>query len=159
MSDDLPPDRLATRRLIELVGVLHRRGYEGVRLRPSLAPSGCYWRASLHSGRHPALTTRGFSSGAGWGLLFGWPDAEHLGLEQLADRFLVEFTALAEDARHSDPDYAAWYAAMLSATAPHGYVYFAADFDLPTSGVGVGGCDPQVEVPAPPKARSHEGDR
>ena len=76
MSDDLPPDRLATRRLIELVGLLHRRGYEGVRLRPSLAPSGCYWRASLHSGRHPALTTRGYSTGAGWGLLFGWPDAD-----------------------------------------------------------------------------------
>lgn len=152
MADESAPERLAPRRLMELVAVLHARGYEGLRLAPTLAPSGCHWRAAMFAARRPGLRTRSRSSGAGWRLLFDWADAGGMTLDELADRFVREFPEIAEAARHSDTAYATWYAEMLALTAPNGVIYLAADFDLPPSGVGVGGCAPGVVVRAPPRS-------
>jgi hypothetical protein len=140
---------LAPRRFLELIGELHRRGYEGLRLEAGLAPSGCYWRGAV-SVKDGSLRVGAFSSGAGWQLLFNWPDARRLSVQRLAERFLAEFPEIAAHAFHRDPAYAAWYARMLRLTAPRGVVYFSADFDLPASGVGVAGCPANVEIDAPP---------
>lgn len=145
-----PPAVRAVRKFLELVGELHRRGYERFRLYAGLAPSGAYLRAAVlvHG---TELRTATYSSGGEYEMLFDWRDAGRLDVSALADRFLAEYPALAEAARAPDPAYVRWYAAMLEKTAPRGFVYFSADFDLPASGVGVGGVeDLSIEVERPP---------
>jgi hypothetical protein len=138
----------AARRMMELVGVLHDRGYGGLRLRSGLAPSGCHWRGSVHAAKDPQISTGSFSTGAGPKVLFDWEGVEDLGLPALADRFLAQFSALAAAARHPDPAYLAWYRDMLARTAPAGLIYLYSDFT--ESGVGVLGCRCPEGIPAPP---------
>jgi hypothetical protein len=146
------PAQRAARRMMEMIGALHARGFEGLRLHAGLAPSGCYWRGGVYPVRDPDASTGTFSTGAGTRVLFDWDDSDALDVSQLADRFLAAFPMLAALARHSDPAYAAWYREMLALTAPDGVIYFSADFPLPPSGVGVSG-SPEVggvSVPRPP---------
>ena len=100
------PGELAPRRFLELIGELHRRGYERLRLDAGLAPSGCFWRGAVRV-KDSSLGVGAFSSSAGWQLLFNWPDARRLSIRELADRFVREFPEVAAQGRHPDPDYAA----------------------------------------------------
>jgi hypothetical protein len=146
------PGHRAARRMMEMIGVLHERGFEGLRLNAGLAPSGCYWRGGVYAVRDSRVSTGSFSTGADAKVLFDWDDAEMLDVPELADRFVTAFPVLAALARHADPAYAAWYREMLALTAPFGVIYFSADFPLPPSGVGVSGppAIDGVNVPRPP---------
>jgi hypothetical protein len=141
----------AARRMMELLGYLHKCGYGGLRLYSSLSPSGCCWRGRISAGKQPDLTTGAFSTGAGPEVLFGWKDVEELRLSTLAERFATEFPELLNAARYPDRAYTDWYCDMLVKTSPGGLIYFSADFPLPESGVGVINCDCPGGITAPPE--------
>ena len=86
----------AVRRL-EMVEALHRRGLQRLRITPAIAPSGLFWRLSVHA--------TGCDDVDRW--TTGNPD-EGLDCEALADRFVRDHPALAEAGRGTDPAYAAW---------------------------------------------------
>ena len=73
----------AVRRL-EMVEALHRRGLQLLRITPSIAPSGLYWRLSVWA--------RGCGEVDRW--TSGNPD-DGLAGEALADRFVDDHPALA----------------------------------------------------------------
>lgn len=121
------------RRLLLAVEVLHRLGYERLRIAPGLAPSGSAWRCAVvpkaetcvENGaltrteyQAPASYTTG--QGAGY---FGWEDAAEDGPEELAQKILDRFPSVVAAARGEDPAYVAWYREMLVATAPYGLPY------------------------------------
>ena len=50
----------------------------------------------------------------------------------LAKRFILVFPNFAQQGKHPDPAYGAWYSNMLEATAPHGVIYAFADMESPS---------------------------
>jgi hypothetical protein len=109
--------------VLEMVAVLHRRGYEQLRIVPGMAPSGMYWRCAVtHTGNitpeHGALSiefweeSAHYTSGSANGY-FDWEDAKDDGPEQLADRFLERQPEICEKGLAADPEYVAWYMVML----------------------------------------------
>ena len=74
------------RRVLLMVGELHRMGYERLRIVPGMAPSGMYWRCGVtHVGNVSADDgamavdfgdeLAKYSTGS-WDHFFGWEDAE-----------------------------------------------------------------------------------
>ena len=111
------------RRVMQMVGELHRMGYERLRIVPGMAPSGMYWRCGVtHVGnilksdgamavdfdRDMADYTTGSVD-----LFFGWGDAKDDTPVQLAEKFLERKPEIAELGIGEDPEYAAWYREML----------------------------------------------
>jgi hypothetical protein len=101
-----------------MVEELHRRGLQRLRITPSIAPSGLYWRLSVHAPGCDDLDR--------W--TSGNPD-DGLGCEQLADRFLAEHPVLAEAGRGDDPAYAAWVGRAVELARQGWLPYFYADWD------------------------------
>ncbi len=126
-------------KVLEMVAVLHRRGYERLRIEPGMAPSGMYWRCGVtHAGNmDPAngalcVTSGGpemalYTSGME-GRIFDWDDAPSLDTEQLADRFLLEFPEICKLGQGEDPEYVAWYELMLSFVRTGGLPYAYDDY-------------------------------
>ena len=129
----------AVRRL-EMVEELHRRGFQRLRITPSIAPSGLYWRLSVHA-RGCDDTDRWTSGNPG----------EGLDPAQLADRFLTEHPPLAEAGRGHDPAYAAWVSRVVELARQDRLAYFFADWEtsdiegVPLSGPAEG--RPVLEEP------------
>jgi hypothetical protein len=114
-------------RVLAMVGELHRRGYQKIRVMPFMAPSGCYWRCwigpeTLFYRNHgaflcdteyseevqsTALSAR-YTSGEE-NHYFGWQDAENDDARSLADKFLARFTKLASHGEGWSYAYAGWY--------------------------------------------------
>lgn len=146
----------ACRRLLEMVQVLHRRGYELLRINPGMAPSGCSWRCEIL----PApMTVRDYadifyveparySSGQGK-KYFGWTDALFDSPEILATKFVERFAVLAREGFGKDPEYAGWYSRMLEETAPDGFIYAYADYDISEDCLPVQN-KPRMTIPLPP---------
>jgi 8-oxo-dGTP diphosphatase len=121
------------RRLLQMVAVLHQRGFESLRIMPGMSASGCHWRtalapASLFEPRNGAMLPSDayhrfprYTTGEGMGA-FGWMDAAALTLDDLADRFESEHAAMLQECRPPDPEYVQWYQEMLDATQPLGLV-------------------------------------
>ena len=107
----------AVRRL-EMVEALHRRGHQRLRITPSIAPSGLYWRLSV--------SVRGCDDVDRW--TTGNPD-DGLDGVALADRFVAEHPALVEAGRGADPEYAAWVTRVASLARDGWLAYFHADWD------------------------------
>ncbi len=105
-------------RRLEMVEALHRRGLERLRIIPSIAPSGLYWRLSVQ-----AMSCDDVDR---W--TSGNPD-EGLDGEQLADRFVAEHPALAEAGRGHDPAYAAWLSRVVELARQDRLPYFFADWE------------------------------
>lgn len=112
-------------KVLEMVSVLHQRGYERLRIEPGMAPSGMYWRCGItHAGNmdpeNGALSLSGFNdenvpyTSAMRNRFFDWDDAPGLDAAQLAARFIEEHPGLCVLCRGKDPDYVAWYGLMLS---------------------------------------------
>ena len=115
-------------RVLRMVHELHKRGYQRLRISPSLAPVGCWRCLVTHAGnilrsngamhldddrdtaRHTAAQDHGY---------FGWGDARHDTVRQLADRFVDRFPAIARLGHGRDWPYAGWYVEMLG-HAEHG---------------------------------------
>jgi hypothetical protein len=148
MKTKLAPEELTAaknaRRLFLMLAELHKLGYEGLRATPYLSASGCNWRCCIV----PACMTRRtygarlaenviyealprYSSADGEDY-FGWANMKPKTPLILAKRFLVEFPKIAEQGKHPDPAYVAWYSNMIEATAPHGVIYAFADMESPT---------------------------
>lgn len=108
--------------ILEMVHVLHRRGYQRLRIVPGMAPSGCCWRVSVTPSDnirddHGALL-RDFDQGAHHttGSIdrpFGWDDAQPQDPHALADRFLTRHPDLARRGQGADWAYAGWYLEVL----------------------------------------------
>lgn len=93
--------------VLEAVGVLHRRGFQQVRVLPGMAPSGA-WRLRLWTeGGHPLA----YSTASGRVVGSIWVDPEP-DSDELADLLLA---SLALEEPTADAGYAAWYAGLLAA--------------------------------------------
>jgi hypothetical protein len=151
---------LVYRRILLMVRALHLRGYERLRAVPGLSPSGCRWRCGIT----PASNVCRSHGALEWdfdgpiaqytsrqdGNCFGWTDAEAYTPEALAGKFIERFPEIAEEGYGPDPDYAAWYAAMLDATTPGGLIYAYADWELPSDRLLAIGVPDHVVIPLPP---------
>jgi hypothetical protein len=71
-----------------MVEELHRRGRQRLRITPSIAPSGLYWRLCVHA--------EGCDDADRW--TSGTPD-DGLDAAELADRFVAEHALLSEAGR------------------------------------------------------------
>ena len=109
-----------------MVGELHKRGYQRLRVVPAMSGSGMHWRCHITPVSN-VLRTHGAHL-AKWdyegGLIatyttgavnefFEWPDRKTATARELADTFLERFPLLCEAGRGSDWDYAGWFVEML----------------------------------------------
>jgi hypothetical protein len=121
-------------RVLAIVGELHKRGYQRIRVMPFMAPSGCYWRCWIgpvkffyrnhgailneETGASPdgevqaRATIARYSSGQG-NQYFEWKDAQMDNVRSLADKFLKRFRVVAESGQGWDYPYAGWYQRLL----------------------------------------------
>lgn len=153
----------ASRHLLRLVAELHVRGYQRLRIAPGLSPSGGHWRCAIapatqmlagHGARlAPKADPAVHHSSANGRAYFGWDDAAHLGVFELARCFLARFPELAAAGYGADWAYAGWYQHMLHLTHPLALPIAYADWydgpptdHLPT----IGGPPNGVRVPMPP---------
>jgi hypothetical protein len=127
-------------RRLEMVEELHRRGHQRLRITPSMAPSGLYWRLTVH--REGCDDIDRWTSGN--------PD-DGLTAEQLADRFVAEHPVLAEVGRGNDQPYAAWVSRVVELARQGRLAYFFADWETgDIEGVPLTGADedrPVLEEP------------
>jgi hypothetical protein len=122
-------------RVLAMVGELHKRGYQNLRVMPFLSPSGGYWRCYIGpvilfyrnhgailfetkmaaqcdgDAQATAMVAR-YSTGDG-NRYFGWSDAEQTTARLLADKFLERFRTLAVCGQGEDFAYAGWHQRML----------------------------------------------
>lgn len=110
-------------RALRLVHELHKRGYQLLRIAPGMSSSGSHWRCSI-SPRSNILKSHGamlqdfdrwtahYSSGQD-NEYFGWRDAKHDQVPQLAQHFLERFPDIVKAAQGDDWSYAGWYVKML----------------------------------------------
>jgi hypothetical protein len=115
---------------LTMVGELHRRGYQRLRVMPFMSPSGNHWRCwigpetlfyrnhgaylrdSDFSETHSASLSARYSS-SDEGHYFGWQDAETDDPRSLADKFLARFVRLAGQGEGWSYTYAGWYQRLL----------------------------------------------
>lgn len=117
-------------RVLAMVGELHRRGYQKLRVMPFMSPSGNHWRClvgpdTLFYRNHGAyLRETNFDEIQSTSLIaryttgeenhyFGWHDAENDDARSLADKFLARFTELASQGKGWNYVYAGWYQRLL----------------------------------------------
>ncbi len=129
-------------RLLLMVHELHKRGYQRLRIAPSMAPSGLYWRCHIVASRdttsiHGALIDQYghsleavYSSGQD-NEYFGWKDAKTDTARQLADKFIERFPELAQAARGKDYEYAGWFVEMLGIIESDGLPFAYAEYCPP----------------------------
>ena len=152
------------RRILLMVRELHRRGYERLRVAPSLFASGRWtccvtpvtniswfngvWECDFKVGAH-------YSSGQG-AHCFDWTDAADDTPEQLATKFIERFPDLSEQGRGRDEAYADWYSEMLTATEPAGLVFAEDRWVLPDDELHTIGVPEGVKIPLPPPGEGGE---
>ncbi|MGY3413464.1 hypothetical protein ACVWZV_009631 [Bradyrhizobium sp. GM5.1] len=127
------PDPVIRRavRVLSMVGELHRRGYQKLRVMPFMSPGGTAWRCwigpdTLSYRDHGAYLraavgcweeaqsstlTACYATGADH--YFGWEDAGQDDARTLADKFLTRFTTLAGRGEGWSYTYAGWYQRLL----------------------------------------------
>jgi hypothetical protein len=139
-------------RVLAMVGELHKRGHQKLRVMPFMSPSGAYWRcwigpAILFYRNHGALLLKKaadadseaqagaiiarYSSGED-NHYFGWDDAVQAEARALADWFLERFRGLAQLGRGWDYAYADWYQRLLG-VAEAGWFPFVLSDDTSVS--------------------------
>jgi hypothetical protein len=127
---DEPHIRRAVR-VLSMVGELHKRGYQRLRVMPYMAPSGLAWRctiaaADLFYRNNGAVFSEGavesddqantevarYTSGQD-NHYFGWADAEQDNARSFADKFVRRFHKLSGQGKGFDYSYAGWYLRLL----------------------------------------------
>lgn len=127
--------------ILQMIGELHERGYESIRLCPTLSNSGMHWIAWLASAEqvlphhgailHPTAMIQAMRSSPTEALaacytsahefrFFGWNDAAEDSPAQLAARFVDRFPTISAEGKRPDPNYVAWYKNMILQTEPEG---------------------------------------
>ena len=110
-------------RVLRLVHELHKRGYQLLRIAPGMSPSGCHWRCSI-TPRANILSIHGARlkdfdrpvahyTSAQDNEYFGWTDAKHDTVLQLAERFAERYPEILEASYGDDWSYVGWYVRML----------------------------------------------
>lgn len=153
-------DYRAYRKVLRMVTELHVRGFQRLRIAPSMAPSGCYWRCSItpvtnisnrHGGRMLSWDTlAAHYSSADKRKYFGWADAAHVTPSRLANLFIERFPRIAEAGRGSDWVYAGRYLEMLGLTYPHSFPIAYADWNSPLDYLASVGQRSDIRIPLPP---------
>ncbi len=122
-------------RVLAMVGELHRRGYQRLRVMPFMSPSGTSWRCWIGPDKlfyrdHGAVLCQTAAALGDNGEMqstsmiarytsgndnhyFGWDDAEHDNARSLADKFLERFRMLARSGEGWNYAYAGWYQRLL----------------------------------------------
>lgn len=117
-------------RVLAMVGELHRRGYQKLRVMPFMSPSGNAWRCwigpdTLFNRNHGVyLRDTGYSEEeqttslsarytTGADHYFDWQDADHDDARTLADKLLTRFARLASQGEGWSYAYAGWYQRLL----------------------------------------------
>lgn len=128
-------------RVLRMVGVLHGKGYHGLRVFPYKHPLA--YRIELFPSRFVKLNGVSFDSelfeekldregliarhsGANESKFFGWDDATHDTAHQLAIKFVKRYPSLALASYHLDYAYAGWFATLL-AHCEYGYLPYLFD--------------------------------
>lgn len=153
------------RRILLMVGDLHGRGYERLRISPSMSPSGMAWRCSITPASNISASNGAtlvdwdclaahYTSGVGADY-FGWDDAADLTPVEMATLFIARFPEIVASAKGEDPAYAHWYQEMLRMTDPDLLPIAYADWDAPEDGLetvcyGDDGRRRDIVVPSPP---------
>jgi hypothetical protein len=139
----------AARNVLEMVGTLHRLGYEALRIHAGLSASGIHWRVEIGTPTFPEKARYSTAQGTQY---FGWNDATTDTPQTLAEKFLIRFPAIAAASHKKARKYREWYAAMLLETAPLGvlrqYCDWEEDYNL---GIPVMMFEAEtIRVPLPP---------
>jgi hypothetical protein len=153
-------------RVLRMVGVLHERGYQQLRVVPGYSPSGMHWRCSVFpasavTAHHGAMCAPGdFDLGAHYSsaqdnAYFDWPDATTSTASDLADLFIERFPDITRAGCGADWAYAGWYQLVLGFAKRD---YFPVAYDdgpveksprhLPV--YGPNGAVPDEKLPLPP---------
>lgn len=130
-----------SRRVLLMVLELHRKGYERLRIAPSVRSSDRCWRCFVsHAGNiqrnHGAKVIDRHQETALYlsnqeNQFFDWHDALFDSPRELADKFQERFPELAEKGNGKDETYARWYAEMMGKSDPLGIPYANAYWDYP----------------------------
>ena len=127
-----PPTYNRDFRLLEIVGELHRMGYEQLRVSAGVGPTGA-WRCWIGPARnfigqdHAGLPTQ-LLSGYGYSR-DAWIDQHDLTLRELAQTFIDKNPITVEESRGPDPDYVAWYVEMLKLASPSSVPFMFDDWE------------------------------
>ena len=128
-----------SRRILEMVGLLHARGFESLYIDPVMAPSGAYWRyeiGAMVNGCWPAWKCAQEaeapkpvigSIGGGYDQQIPWGKPTD-SVETLTEGFTDSCSELLAQASVPNKDYAAWYREMLEQTSPEGVMIFMSDY-------------------------------
>ncbi len=150
----------AGRKVLRVVGELHLRGYQRLRISPGVSSSGGYWRCSVTPASNISSENGAqmlewrecdahYSSADGR-RYFGWIDMARATPSALADRFLREFQEIAREGHGRDWLYAGWYVELLHITYPDVLPEAYGDHVDSTLRIPCGGLRNGVFVPAPP---------
>ena len=131
--NDMKNSHAGCYRTLQMIGVLHSRGYQRLRI----FPYGCgmWWRCEVAPGdlfdpengaclqSHPAHDREGLIARFGSGDCdhpFEWKNSiAKLSAAKMADLFIQRFPAIARATLGSDWAYAGWYQEMLMRTSPN----------------------------------------
>ena len=142
-----------------MVGELHLRGYQRLRIAPGMSASGCYWRCSVTPASN-VLASHGarlrdwekaahYTSGME-AKYFDWADAAHCTPSRLAELFLVRFPDIAAAGHGSDWLYAGWYVEMLHRTYPDLFPIAYADWTVSENRLDTTGGREGIQLLLPP---------
>lgn len=138
----------ASRKLILAVAELHRRGFEKLRLKAGLSPSGGHWRYELMPKEGHPRGPRGSLTNQ---LEMSWEDDPGSSPEDLADIIISRFPDLIEASKGEDNEYAAWLSAIVEESAPEGlFIEFWDSYDGPRQDVRLINCESKRKFPQPP---------
>jgi hypothetical protein len=146
------------RRILVMVHELHRRGYERLRVAPSLFPSG-RWTCGVTPVTNISVLNGAWECEPGLAVYytnrqgaqcFDWTDAAEDTPEQLAAKFIDRLPELSEQGRGRDEAYAQWYSEMLKASEPDGLIFAQDRWVMPDDEIIPLGVSGDVVIPPPP---------
>lgn len=114
----LPESQRDVQRVFLMLAVLHRYGYERLRVLPGMSPSGMHYRCSITPARnvyadHGAIginaTLTASHTSANGRRYFEWNDAEDASPHALAGLFIERYGRIAKLGWGADAAYTAWF--------------------------------------------------
>ena len=123
------------RKVLWMVVELQNRGYELLRIFPTLADSGGWWRCTFPPAKcvsnndGTAMPEVPDSMWAGYSTIMGrnffrWQNVAECSPAELSDRYLLEFPTLCRAGKGLDPEYTKWLREVLVITEPGFLPYF-----------------------------------
>jgi hypothetical protein len=114
-------------KLLLMVKELHKRGYENLRVVPSLSPTGLAWRCEfvIRTGEHFIASNWISELEEGRELIKHTP-------EELADMFSRENYIFTDKCRGENKEYSEWYSNMVNSLENGELPYAFADYFSPT---------------------------